>query len=232
MRNLLFALCCGRESDAERVFTMWAMIVGGAFYGYLIASIATIVTAQNANDQLYLERMDMIHTYMRIKRFPPRLRHRIHRYFKRYFSQRTALDENAILNDLEPALREEVGEYLIHDAVRRNYLFRELHPAVLGRIFSVFRPTSADVGAELATKGVRGDAMFVIESGSCELRVSWSIAFGVRRATVVRMFVCVSCQARFRPRLMHPFIWFDSIRFDSIRFDSVRLVGFSCYGGR
>ena len=46
---------------------------------------------------------------MTLKRFPKGLRHRVHRYFKQYFEQRTALDECAILNDLDPALREEVG---------------------------------------------------------------------------------------------------------------------------
>ena len=49
----------------------------------------------------------MIHSYMILKRFPKHLRLRVHRYFRRYFEQRTALNESAILTDLNPALREE-----------------------------------------------------------------------------------------------------------------------------
>ena len=40
------------------------------------------------------ERMGMIHSYMILKRFPKHLRLRVHRYFRRYFEQRTALNES------------------------------------------------------------------------------------------------------------------------------------------
>ena len=89
------------ESNAERLLAMLAMVIGGSFYGYIIANISSIVSASDTNHRAYYERMDMIHTYMALKRFPKPLRHRVHRYFKRYFEQRTALDECAILNDLE-----------------------------------------------------------------------------------------------------------------------------------
>ena len=58
----------------------------------------------------YYDKMATIHTYMTLKRFPGGLRHRVHLYFKSYFEQRTALDECAILNDLAPQLRAEVGQ--------------------------------------------------------------------------------------------------------------------------
>ena len=53
------------ESNAERAFTVVAMVAGGAFYGYIIASIASIVTQVDANANSYYERMDMIHTCAR-----------------------------------------------------------------------------------------------------------------------------------------------------------------------
>ena len=168
------------ESNSERIFCMVAMVIGGAFYGYLIASIATIVTATNANEQQYYERMDQIHAYMKCKNFPPALKHRVHRYFKRYFTERTALDENAILNDLEPALRQDVATFLIHDAVRKNYLFRELDAPMLSKLFAVFKPTSADTGMELVTRNQPGQTMFVIQNGSCQRKMGAS-GLGQRR---------------------------------------------------
>ena len=55
---------------------------------------------------------------MTIRRFPKTLRRKVHRHFKKYFDERTALDECAILNDLNPALRQEVGKFLLQDTVR------------------------------------------------------------------------------------------------------------------
>ena len=91
-----------------------------------------------------------------------------------------ALDENAILNDLEPALREEVGTFLIHDAVRKNYLFRALEAPMLSRLFTVFKPTSADIGMELVTRNQPGQTMFVIQNGACQRKMGAS-GLGQRR---------------------------------------------------
>ena len=98
----------------------------------------------------------------------------MHRYFKRYFTERTALDENAILNDLEPALRQEVGTFLIHGAVRKNYLFSELDAPMLSKLFAVFKPTPADIGMELVTRNQPGQTMFVIQNGVCQRKMGAS----------------------------------------------------------
>ena len=50
------------DSDAERLYTIIAMVIGGAFYGYIIGNISSIVSTTDANSRAYFEKMDLIHT--------------------------------------------------------------------------------------------------------------------------------------------------------------------------
>ena len=47
-------------SDVERAFAMFAMLVGGSFYGYVISVIASIVASSDANSREYAQRMENI----------------------------------------------------------------------------------------------------------------------------------------------------------------------------
>ena len=69
------------ESNEERGLAIFAMMVGGAFYGYVVANISSIVTQADANEQAHYGRMKTVHAYMHLKGFPRGLRHRVHRYF-------------------------------------------------------------------------------------------------------------------------------------------------------
>ena len=158
------------ESNLERAVAILAMCIGGAFYGYIVASIASIVQQSDSNARAYYEKMDTIHTYMAVKRFPKQLRHRVHRYFKRYFEQRTALDETAILNDLEPALRRAVHEHILHEGVRRSFLFTGQRADVHEQIFENLVVEQVERGQVITEKGKSLPmCLYFINEGSCEL---------------------------------------------------------------
>ena len=153
------------ESNEERGLAIFAMMVGGAFYGYVVANISSIVTQADANEQAYYDRMKTVHAYMHLKGFPRGLRHRVHRYFKRFLEERTALDECAILNDLNPQLREEVGKFLINGAVVVLYLFEGMGSELLSEVCSILKPRESAVGEVIVEEGQSGFEMYVIESG-------------------------------------------------------------------
>lgn len=51
-------------NTGERVYAIFLTVVGGAIYGYIIASMASIVSSLDANDRLVSEKMDSIISYM------------------------------------------------------------------------------------------------------------------------------------------------------------------------
>jgi hypothetical protein len=52
------------QGDTERVFAIVAMMVGVSFYSYIIASVASMVTAADAKSTLYFEKMDQLASWM------------------------------------------------------------------------------------------------------------------------------------------------------------------------
>ena len=68
------------------------------------------------------------------------------RYFQNYFTEKSALDEHAIMSDLSQELRVEITEYLIHPLVRHHFMFESLPPPVIARLVHVLE--KAEYGPE------------------------------------------------------------------------------------
>ena len=90
-------------------------------------------------------------------------------YFKTFLAEKSALDEQAILNDLDPGLRAELGQHLIPDAVGVAQVFSGLPPTVLAKLSSLLRPVPAAVGDVLQVRGTHGVTMHVVVAGAVEL---------------------------------------------------------------
>ena len=84
------------RSDAERAVAMVAVVAGTGFYSYVIGSVSAIVASIDAAQRVQIEKMDLIYSYMRARRFPTELRVKITKYFKLYFEERTALNLSLI----------------------------------------------------------------------------------------------------------------------------------------
>ena len=110
--------------------------------------------------------MDLIQAYMCHHKFPPELRSKIRIYFKRYFTSRSALDESAILNDLNPALQSEVSKYLLHDVVRKNPIFLGLDDGQLTNVVLALKPMMAEPEQVLMNQGEFSEQMYMLVSGS------------------------------------------------------------------
>jgi hypothetical protein len=90
--------------------------------------------------------MHMIHAYMRAQKFPRILQQKVHKYFKRFYEENTSLDAKAILNDLDPKLREEVGLCLIEQSLLKNYLFVSMAESSLCKLPVIFKLSIFETG--------------------------------------------------------------------------------------
>ena len=67
------------KSDAERAYTIVAMVIGGLFYGYVVGSITAIVSSSDLNSSAYYERMELIQEWLEHHKFPRNIRKQIRR---------------------------------------------------------------------------------------------------------------------------------------------------------
>jgi hypothetical protein len=110
-------------SDNERMYTIAAMVVGGAFYGYVVGAITSMVSSNDLNTTAYYDRMDNIQAWLSHHKLPIEMKRTLRRYFKAYHSERSAAAYHRVWLDLSPELQREVGDYIMSDDVKHNPLF-------------------------------------------------------------------------------------------------------------
>ena len=153
----------------ERLYTIFAVIIGGGYYGYIIASVASLVASWDMHQKAYHERMDEVATYMQVRKFPRDLYRKMRRYFRHFYSKAPSVDEKGILISLSTTLRKEVIEFLISD-IRGKILkgipmFAELQGAQLAQLLRILRPLQAEEGQHIITTGEIGTEMFILMNG-------------------------------------------------------------------
>ena len=102
-------------NTAERVVAIVTMLITAAYYGYLIASMASGVSAGDANLARTNKRMEHLSAYTKAKRFPRALRRKIEAYYHSYYQTKTTVNEIEILTGLSVGLRREVTAFMLND---------------------------------------------------------------------------------------------------------------------
>ena len=67
-------------TNAERFYALFGMVLGSGYYGYIIASMASLVASMDTNNRVFNERMDAVLSYMRMRKFSPDMFTRVRRY--------------------------------------------------------------------------------------------------------------------------------------------------------
>ena len=157
-------------TDSERAFTIFAMIVGGGFYGYVVAQATRVVADFDAQRGPYYQKMDTLRSWLTYHQVPLHVRRHVRRYYRTYFSHRTAFDERAIIDDLDPVSREKIADHVLPSCIRHNDLFGVLPRGALCKLIDVVRLVHFRAGEPLVAEGDRCGSMFVLYSGKVRVK--------------------------------------------------------------
>merc|ERR1712232_463349 len=117
---------------------MLAMVLGGAFYGYIIGSVTSVICETDANKRVYYERMDLIQSWLdRNDKVPKMLRRRIRKHFKQALSAKTAMEDREVVVQLSPELRDDTVFFIMDDSVRTNEMFTKIPNSALATILTI-----------------------------------------------------------------------------------------------
>jgi len=157
-------------TDAERGYTMLAMVTGGSFYGYVVAQATSIVTASDAQQSSYYAKMDRVHSWLNYHSMPLAIRRQVRRYYRSYFTHRTAFDEGAIVADLDPDIQQKVADFLLPSCIRHNALFANLPKGALAKVVSLVHLMKYAADEKVVTEGDQSSCMYILFSGKVRVR--------------------------------------------------------------
>lgn len=156
-------------TDAQKLYTTIVMLLGIGVYAFIIGNIATILTNLDPARALYLQRLERIDAFMRYRRLPRRLRHRIRSYYQYLWIHRVGYDESEVLRKLPPHLRTEVAMYLKKDLIENVPLFQGTSNAFVREIALEMHAAVFMPGDWIMRAGARGRQMYFISQGEVEV---------------------------------------------------------------
>lgn len=155
-----------KQTESHRWSAIVVMVLGSGFYGYLIGTLCNTIAARDRNQAAYHERMEEVRSWLLYHTELPRtLRRRVKRYFQKHLSQKASTDDLVIVNDLSPALSQDVSYFLIDVHVRCNVLFHNLPNSALATLMPILEKVESEPHDEICTKGDPGTSMFIITEG-------------------------------------------------------------------
>jgi hypothetical protein len=154
-------------NDMSRFYAILAMVLGGAFYGYIIGSVTSVICDRDANNRAYYERMDLISSWLeRNDKLPRMLRRRIRKHFKQALSAKTAMEDGDVIAQLSPELRDDAVFFILHDHVRQNPMFRKIPNSALASIVKILQKNHNKTDECIVKEGDPGIAMYMLVKGT------------------------------------------------------------------
>lgn len=156
-------------TDAQKLYATVVMVLGIGVYAFIIGNIATILTNLDPARALYLQRLERIDAFMRYRRLPRRMQHRVRSYYQYLWTHRVGHNESEVLNELPPHLRTEVALFLKKDLIENVPLFQKASPAFVREVALEMRAAVFMPGDWIVRSGARGRHMYFISQGEVQV---------------------------------------------------------------
>jgi len=154
-------------TDFERIYAMFAMVVGGAFYGYIIGSVTSIVADMDLNARAFSNRMDLVQSWLDCHvEIPKSLRRRVRKSYRITLSKQSALEDHLVLAELSPELRSEMARFIINGHVRANPMFSGVSAGALANLVMVLQHNHAHSNEFIVKIANPGVAMYTLVDGT------------------------------------------------------------------
>ncbi|KAG6622695.1 Voltage-gated Ion Channel (VIC) Superfamily [Phytophthora cinnamomi] len=155
----------------ERIFAIFAMIMGAWIFAYGITNVVAMVTNLNGPDSRFQLRMDELNDYMEARELPKQLRFEIREFYfnARISAESKLVNEGKILAELSALLRSKIA-FAINDSVLNKMPFfagadhNFLMELALSMRMVCFPPLE-----EVILEGEIGEEMFFIFRGVVEI---------------------------------------------------------------
>ena len=153
----------------QMLYASATMLVGIAFFGYVLGNVASLFSRLDAAREQYLGLRDRVETFMRNNSVPAPLRTRVREYHRYLWRSRRGWDVGTVLADLPPKLRVELALCLNAEIIEKVPMLKGATSRLLEEIVLELKPRIVIPEEEVFHVGDPGDAMYFIQHGEIEI---------------------------------------------------------------
>ncbi|CEM05198.1 unnamed protein product [Vitrella brassicaformis CCMP3155] len=164
----------GKSRD-ERIFCIFAMLMGASLFAYGITNIIEIYSQIDEKKNRFRLRMDRINMFIKENKLPPALKQKIREYFlfmkRHHLGMAEHAEEKTILSELSTPLLTEVTNYINRDILSNIPFLQGCNPYFTASFISFLQPRFYSPGEVIIKEGTYGRSMFILNKGLVEVTV-------------------------------------------------------------
>ena len=153
----------------QMFYSNLTMIVGVAFFGYVLSNVASLLARLDSARQEYLSLLDKVEVFMRYNELPVDIRSKVRSYYRYLWESRKGYDDSFILSNLPTKLRAEVSLHLNAEIIEKVPLLKGADQDLLQDIVLQLKPLVVVPGEKIFHFGEPGEAMYFIHRGPVEI---------------------------------------------------------------
>ena len=101
------------QTDASKIFTMFVMLMGVAFYGGILGFISKLILSSDKHKEANKEKLNDLMLFMKHYQVPDNLQKETYNYFSYLINKKLTANEDEIIKDLPSSLRGELNLYVL-----------------------------------------------------------------------------------------------------------------------
>mmetsp|Transcript_2851 Transcript_2851/g.6994 ORF Transcript_2851/g.6994 Transcript_2851/m.6994 type:complete len:757 (+) Transcript_2851:101-2371(+) len=153
------------ENDAERIFSLVAMLIGAVIFATVISSVSSLVASSSAADNQLQSKVSSIRSVVDFWKVPDGLSSKILDYYYHNFSDQSMLQNDVILSELPGSLRDELSLHMARLALGNVDIFKDAPDEYVMGVFLSLTAIRASPGETVVTATSFGSEMYIIMKG-------------------------------------------------------------------
>ncbi len=158
-------------SNGGRVFTMFIMLAGVAFYGVVIGNVSRLMMIADRRKEANREKINEMHMFMKHYRIPLSLQKQVFGFYAHILEKRFSENDSQILHELPQALQNDMQVYMKMKLISNVPIFDGLRLACLKMIAGRLKQSLFTPNSSIIKTGDIGSEMFIIGHGSVDVFV-------------------------------------------------------------
>jgi len=151
------------------VYTMFVMVLGVGFYGYVIGNAASLLANLDAAKAEHNKHLEQVNSFIKYRHIPEDLQNRMHQYYKYMWESGLAHSESSVLDSLPFTLKTDVSLFLNKDIIENTPIFKEASEEMIRELVNQLEPVLATPGDFVIRKGDSADSMYFISHGEVDV---------------------------------------------------------------
>ena len=157
------------QTERQVITTLIMLICGLITYVSIVGNLVSLINQIDSSSSAYNQKRDQLAMYMNSRNFPPKLRHRINRYFHYLHEKNKGIDDATMIEDLPPYLRKEVALFLNRNIIVKVPMFRGLSITFITALVIRLKPLLCLEDDYIIRDGEVGNEMYFLLKGHVQV---------------------------------------------------------------